>query len=220
MTDLLLHEELLLLALNDEEGSGRSDLAVAGGLLAELSLRAAVVVEKRKRAVMVTVTDAGADASTGDELLDECLEDLRTSKKERTATHWVTKFSQKKDLKHRVAGPLVERGILDENKRKFLFIQYTRYPELNPLPEAEMTERLRNAIEYDHAEPTDRTVALVALADAASLLRNNLDKKMLRARRKHIKELAEGATTAEVVKAAIEATAAAMVVLVAATAAT
>mgnify|MGYP000671848026 CR=1 FL=1 len=138
--ELSIPEELLLLVLDDESGGGRSDLALGGGVLAELVFRGVVVVEQHGRTNEVVV--AGANAAIDHELLAECLEDVRASSKQRNAAHWVNKFSTKKDLKARVATPLVERGVLDERKRKLLFFEFTQYPETNPVPEAELTERL------------------------------------------------------------------------------
>jgi len=208
--ELSIPEELLLLVLDDESGGGRSDLALGGGVLAELVFRGVVVVEQHGRTNEVVV--AGANAAIDHELLAECLEDVRASSKQRNAAHWVNKFSTKKDLKARVATPLVERGVLDERKRKLLFFEFTQYPETNPVPEAELTERLRSAIEHDHITPDARTTALLTIANASGLLTKNLDRAMLRRRRDRLKELAEGDQIAGAVKAAIEAVTTAIVV--------
>jgi len=216
-TGLLLHEELLLLALNDEEGSGRSDLALAGGLLTELVFHGAIEIETNKRKYKVRAAEPAQPIAN--ELLTECLQDITESKKERSAQHWVSKFSTKKGLKHRVAEPLVEKGIVSEKQSKLLFITITRYPELDPGPEAEMTERLRVAIEHD-VTPSDRTVALLAIANAARLLGNNFDKKLLRSHRERIAALSKGSVASEAVRAAIESVQAATVILLASGAAT
>lgn len=215
--DLNLPEELLLLALDDESGAGRSDVALAGGILAELAFHESIVISKEGRRTFVDA--APASTSLADPLLVECHTDIVESKKRRDATYWVQKFGSKRNLKSRVAEPLIERGVLDERKRKFLFIELTQYPELNPIPEAQMTERLRLAIEHDHITPDARTTTLAVVANAAGLLRNNLDKKMLRARKDRLKLLAEGDHISDAVKASIEAVNAAVIVAVTASAA-
>lgn len=218
--DLLLHEELLLLALN-EDGSGRADTAIGGGLLAELAFQGFVTLEEQGRKTIVraqaTTTRTG---DTVDEVLEECLAEVNESSKLRDAAHWVGRFSRLNDLTKRVALPLVERGIIDEGSKRILFFDVARYPERNPVPEALMTERIREAIEHEHMRPTDRTIALVALANASGLLGNNLDKKMLRAQRKRIKTLSEDQEVAAAVKASIDAIVAATVVMIAVSGAT
>lgn len=212
--DLTLPEELLLIALDDESGAGRSDLALAGGVLAELSFVDAIVFTKERRRTFVEVVSSPPVLS--DPLLAECLGDIVDSRKHREAAHWIQKFGAKKNLKGRVAAPLVRRGVLDERKRKFLFIELTQYPESNPVVEAEMTERLQSAIEHDHITPDPRTTALAVIANAAGILRNNLDKKMLRSRKDRLAQLAEGDHVSEAVKSSIAAVNAAVMVAVAA----
>lgn len=210
-TGLLLHEELLLLALNDEEGSGRSDLALGGGLLTELVFHGAIEIETNRRKSKVRVVEPAPPIAN--ELLAECRQDIADSKKERGAEHWVSKFSTKKDLKHRVAEPLVAKGIVSEKQSKLLFITITRYPELDPRPEADMTERLRVAIEHHDVTPSERTVALLAIGNSASLLANNFDKKLLRSQKKRIEELSKESVTSEAVQAGIEGVQTAMILL-------
>lgn len=215
--DLTLPEALLLLALDDEKGSGDAGFALAGGVLAELVFLGVAVIESEGKNAFVKPTATVVPG--GDDVLSECLRDLNDRAAEKPdkpwqANKWVTKFSSKKDLKARIAGPLVIRGVLDEQKRKFLFIETTKYPEVNPVPEAAMTERLRSALEDDHLLPDERTVALLGIANAASLLSKNLDKRMLRSRKKRLKELSEGNHISEAVKAAIAAVNAAVMVAV------
>lgn len=215
---LTIPEELLLLMLDNDSGSGSSDLALGGGILAELVLRRAVRIEHVGKKAIVEAT-ATTLPGPGDALLAECLADIVESSKHRPAGHWVNKFSAKKQLRTRVAERLVAIGVLDEKKRKILFIEITRYPEANPVPEAELTERLRTALELDHTTPDVRTVALLSIADAASLLTNNLDKKMVRSRKDRLKELRESSDVGKAVKASIDAINAAVIVAVAAGAA-
>lgn len=208
-SELTLPEELLLIALDDERGSGRADVALGGAVLSELVFQGVleVVVEGKKSFVQPI---AGA-AAPDNELLAECFGDVVESKKRRQASHWVNKFGMKRDLRSRVARPLVDRGVLDERRRKILFVTLTSFPELDPGPEARMTERLRAAIEHDHVTPDPRTAALVSMANAAGVLSNNVDKKMLRNRKKRLAELSEGEHVGTAVKSALDATNAAIV---------
>ena len=92
-------------------------------------------------------------APLGDPLIDECLAKLAGAKKRAQLQTWVTKFAQTKNLKHRVAEQLAKRRILRIDEDKVLGI-FTRkiYPEVDPQPERELTERLRQAIFSDGAE--------------------------------------------------------------------
>jgi len=107
----------------------------------------------------------------------------------------------------------VAKGIVSEKQSKLLFITITRYPELDPRPEADMTERLRVAIEHHDVTPSERTVALLAIGNSASLLANNFDKKLLRSQKKRIEELSKESVTSEAVQAGIEGVQTAMILL-------
>ena len=113
--DLAIHEQLLLLALRDDEGTlergtGAVGCALAGGLFAELVLRGRIGVDEQKPH-RVTLLDA---SSTGDVLLDECLARVAGAKTSRGAEHWVTRFASFARLRHRIAEALCRRGILRE----------------------------------------------------------------------------------------------------------
>ncbi len=207
-----------MLALDDESGAGRADLAVAGAILAELSFRGAIAIDVEGKKAYVRPVH-GQLPGRPDELLAECLDDITGSAKRRQVGRWVQTFSGKKKLTARVAARLVADGVLSERKRKILFIGLTQYPASNPLPEAELTERMRAALEHDHVTPGPRTVALLTIADAANLLTKNLDRKMVRARKNRLKELGESDQIGQAVKAALDAINAAIIVAVTASAA-
>jgi hypothetical protein len=152
---------------------------------------------------MVTLVDS---TPIGAPVVDECLEKVRTSKRRATAQAWVSKFSGLKNLKHRVAEGLCDRGILNEEDAKVLLL-FTRktYPELDPEPERELVERLRQAIFTDTDDVETRTVVLASLANSAGVLKVAFDKKELKGRKERIERIVNGEVTGKATQEAIQA---------------
>jgi golgi phosphoprotein 3 len=210
---LYLYEEIMLLALRDEEGTVASgamyNYAVAGAILAELLLEGRICIdEPRKRKKLVTLA---GDDPVGDELTDECLERIARAKRRKRPEDWVSSFANIRRLKHRIAAQLCQRGILTADEDKVLLI-FTRkiYPEVNPEPERRIINRLEEAIFTDTDDVDARTVVLVSLAKATNILRVVFDRKELKARRKRVKQIVNGEVMGKAAKEAIEAAQAAM----------
>ena len=212
---LTLPEEVLLLALHDEKGTTRAEsmfpYAIGGAVLAELLMRKRVHLDSSKKRSLHFINGK----ALGDSLLDDCLSMIRESKKPASAQTWVSRFANLKGLKHRLAQQLCDRGILEATEDKVLLVFNRRiYPEIDSRPEAEVVERLRQAIfsETDHLDP--RTVVLVALADAANLLELVFDKKILKGRKDRITRIVNGDIAAQATKEALEAVQVALMVAV------
>ena len=156
---------------------------------------------RRKR--LVTPADT---TPIGDPVIDECLEKVLAAKKPATAQTWVSKFAGLKDLKHRVAEGLCDRGILAEQDAKVLLV-FTRktYPELDPAPEKELDQRLRSAIFTDNDDIETRTVVLASLANSAGVLKAVFDKKELKGRKDRIEQIVNGEVTGKATQEAIQA---------------
>ena len=207
--ELHFYEEIMLLALRDKEGTFAADdmgflYALGGSLLAELLLMRKVSIDQVKKKKKLVQLDSSTP--TGDPILDECLEKLRTARRRGSLNTWVSRFAGIKRLKHRAAEQLCRRGILRADEGKVLLI-FTRkiYPEMDPGPERELVGRLRDAIFTDIDCLDPRTSVLVALADKAGVFKNVFDKKELKARKKRIEEIGEGEMTAAAVKEVVEA---------------
>ncbi len=213
-TDLFLYEEIMLLSLKDEEGTiefgAMYHQGLAGAMLAELLLskRISVVEKGRKKHVHLVSSQL-----FGDPLLDECIALIRDSGKDRNLQHWIQKFSGIKDLKNRAAKQLCKKGILKEDEDRILLVFSRKiYPEVNPEPERNIIDRLRNAIFTDNDDIDPETVVLVSLAETAGLLKNAFDKKELKSRKKRIKDIANGDIVGKATKEAVEAVQAAIMV--------
>jgi Golgi phosphoprotein 3 len=211
---LYLHEEIMLLALRDREGTVFSgtmyNFAIGGAVLAELLMAKRIDVEEVKKRKYARVL---SPAHFDDPLIDECLAKLGGAKRRDQLKNWVSKFANAKNLKHRVAEQLAKRGILRIDEDKVLGI-FTRkiYPEVDPQPERELIERLRQAIFGDGGEIDPRTVVLLSLANSADLLKLVFDKKQLKSRKARIEQVVNGELTGKATNEAIQAMQAAVMV--------
>ena len=210
---LFLYEEVMLLALRDEEGTVASftmyQYAIGAAMLAELLLNKRISVEEGKKKLVNIINST----ALGNSLIDECLEKINKAKRRASLQTWVSRFSGIKNLKHRAAQQLCDRGILRATEETVLLI-FTRkiYPEINPGPESKLIERLREAIFTDNRNIDPRTIVLVSLANSSGLLKIVFDKKKLKGRKARIKEIIDGEVTGKAAKEAIEAMQAAVFV--------
>lgn len=216
LDDLYLHEEIMLLALRDEEGTIASgtmyQYAIGAAVLAELLLNQRIAVDRTVKRKLVNLVSS---KPLGEALLDHCLEKVATAKRRAALKTWVSRFAGVKNLKHIVARQLCQRGILRADEDKVLLV-FTRkiYPEVNPEPERELIEKLRQAIFTDAPDVDPRTVVVVSLANAAGLLKVPFDKKMLKTRKKRIDQIVNGEITGKAAQEAIQAMQAAVMVAV------
>lgn len=189
MPDLLLAEELLLLALDEEKGKDQTfnslDPALAGALLLDLAGDGHLREEG----------DALAPAEESlprEPLLAEALEVIRASDKARKPSYWLSKLPGKlKPLPDRVADRLVERGVLSKERHKVLgLFPDHRYPEVDPAPERALRERLQ-AVLVGGEQPPARTVALLSLMRPYDLVQQVVPKEQRREAKKRAKALTE-----------------------------
>jgi len=209
---LFLYEEILLLALRNEKGtviSSYVDYAIAGAVLAEFLLDGHISVgETKKQQVEVHLTDP-----TGDPVMDECLEKLTSAKKKASLKTWVSRLAGIKGFRGKAAQQLCRRGILRADEDKVLWL-FTRkiYPEINPVPEQKMVQRLRSAILGDEDPLDPRTVVLISLAHGASMLKEGFDANELRARKKRIQQISSGDVIGKATKELVAACQAAVMI--------
>lgn len=210
---LHLHHEITLLALNDLKGTfagGMSIYCVAGAMVSELLLQEKIDASSDKQQI-VRVIDS---ESSGDEILDELISDIRSSPKPKSLKDWVFHASRIPKLQHRIADQLCDMGILhhDEKKILWLFTQHV-YPELDGTAENQLRDRMANVMFDEKVKPDARTAVLISLAHHASLLNNNFVKDELQQHQERIKSLADGDILATgATKSAIDAVQAAIMV--------
>lgn len=190
-SDLRIYEKAMLLILKDKEGTVAVSMythGLAGSILMELFLEQRLELEGKHRVIKVSDTTPLADP-----LLDECLTLIKNSSEERRALHWISTIASLAKLKDRIAGQLCQKGILREDKGKVLFF-FTRkiYPELDPKPEADLVEELRQAIFTDCSSVSAHTAALVAVGNGTGLLVGTFKRKDLKLRKERIDAIVNG----------------------------
>jgi Golgi phosphoprotein 3 len=209
---LFLYEEIMLLALRDEQGTiatGFPEQVVAGAILAELLLEGRIAVEDTRKK-LVNVLDS---KPTGDPIIDECLEKMSTAKRRASLQTWVSRLAGTKNLRHKAAQQLCDRRILRADEDKILFVFKRRiYPEIDPMPEKKIIDRLRDAIYNDHAKLDPRTVVLISLANGSDMLRQTFGRKEIKARKKRIEQIENGELTGKATKEVIAACQTALIV--------
>ncbi|HCO94865.1 MAG TPA: hypothetical protein DIU00_13095, partial [Phycisphaerales bacterium] len=92
---LFLHEEILLLALRDEEGTIASggtmyQYAIGAALLAELLLSKRIEVEQSGKRKLVNLV---SPTLLDEPLVDECLGKVNSAKRRAVLQTWVSRFA-------------------------------------------------------------------------------------------------------------------------------
>lgn len=205
--DLTLYEEIMLLSLRDKEGTmefGTSwNLAVAGAIVAELMLKGHVAaVQERKRTFLEVANASPPD----DVLLAHGLERVRVSRRRETIPTWVSRFANTKNLKNRVASGLCRKRILKEDEGTVLLLFRRKvYPEIDPVPEKELRERMRRAI-FTHGKKVEaRTAIVIALAEGCHILPRIFDKKKLKDHKERIASIVRGDLAGDAAREAVDA---------------
>jgi hypothetical protein len=214
---LSLAEELLLLALDDAEGTIPMAAAqalpygLAGATLMDLTLMGRLTSDGEH----LVVADA---APTGDTLLDQALAAITSAKRPWDCTHWVHALGTGiKGHRERLEERLVERGILHRQEHRILAVlPVTRYPMDDPRPETESRERIRAAV-FDAAAPDARTVTLISLALACRVLDRLFTREERAATRGRVAAIVRGEALGKAVKETVTAINAAVTAAVAAT---
>ncbi|MBK7404815.1 MAG: GPP34 family phosphoprotein [Phycisphaerales bacterium] len=209
---LHVYQELLLLALRDERGTPLGSWgaqALAGGVIADLALAGRISLEGKRAIVHLENAEPMEDP-----VLDAAMLRLAEAKRRAAASTWVQRFATGKTF-HMAAGRLCELGVLRADTEKVLLIFDRRvYPEINPEPEREVVERMREAIFTEREDIDAPTVLLVSIASATELLGAHFPKKELRARKKRIEGLKAGDAVGQAAAKAVEAVRAAIMVAV------
>ena len=203
--NLNLAEELLLLAMNEEKGTVllRAQTAlpygVAGALLIELFEAGLLRLEGKKLV-------APPSGYARDELLEEVLAKVRSSKRVHALKSWVLRMGRSGGkIKKKLLARLVEKRILQREEHRLLwFFPTQHYPEADSRPEYEIRRRMRSAIL--RSGPLDqRTAALISLAYACDLIGLLFEKGERREAKKKAKEISKtqpvGSAVADVVSA-------------------
>jgi Golgi phosphoprotein 3 len=213
--ELRLHEEILLIALREEDGKidGKASFEyrtiMAAAILAELLLlkKLSISIDKSPK---ISVLD---HLPVKNSVLDAALGQISKSKKERTAASWVQKLSSLKGLYEETAENLCDKSILKAQEGTvFFFFDKTYYPELDPRPEQQLIKRLENAIFTDANDIDERTLVLLALLHKSEMLHIPFDKKKIKERKERMESICSGNAAGEAARSVIEAAQVALIV--------
>lgn len=204
-TKLSLAEDVLLLALNDEKGtvlmtaSVALPYALAGAIIVKLIEAGSVRIEDKELV-------AAPRGSARDEILDEILGMIRSSKRTRSLNHWVGKIGRSGGkIKEKLLARLVDKRILGREEHRLLWVFPTkRYPQIDPRPEYGIRERVRSAIR-GMTLPDERTAALISLIHASDLIGEIFEKGERRDAKRRAKEIAKSQPVGSAVAHAVEA---------------
>jgi hypothetical protein len=190
-TKLNLAEELLLLALNEEKGTvllrAQTALpyALSGALLIELVDAGLLRLEGKTLL-------AAPGGTTRDEILDEVLAKVRSSKRTHSLRHWVLRLGRSGGkIKKKLLTRLVEKRILQREEQRLLWIfPMQHFPEADSRPEFEIRRRIRSGILRGRTRD-ERSAALISLACACDLIGVVFEKEERRDAKKSAKEIAK-----------------------------
>lgn len=213
-SNLTLYEAIMLLALCEEKGTMSGmyvEYVTAAALAAELLMLGRIIIdEKNKNKVAVL-----SNEPTGNLLLDEALTMIAASKQQENLKGWVFKLASIKDLKHKVAQALAANGIVSAEKEKVLWLFERRvYPEINPAPEQQLRQAMRDVVLADSNDIEPRIAITIALASSARLLPHVFSKQELKDRKQRIKQLESGELVSKAAKEAVQAIEAAVMIAV------
>ncbi|HZG89225.1 MAG TPA: GPP34 family phosphoprotein, partial [Pseudonocardia sp.] len=162
--DLLICEEMLLLALDEDKGSTTwltGWTALSGGVLVDAIEAAAVAVRD----------DRLYPGSEPEHPLLGRVRAAVAARPDLTLTEWLHRLPAEVDpFLEAVAERLVERGVLTEQHTTIMGIfPTTRFPAADPQPERELRARLRSIL-VEGVEPDPHDQLLIALVEPAGLL--------------------------------------------------
>lgn len=164
-------EEMLLLLLHDEDGSfirvpdWTLRYALSGAVLMELAFLNRIDCDLDKLFVI-------KEESTGDKILDSILKDIVSEKESQAIRFWVERTAVHAEaIREQALRHLIERGILEEKERKFLWVfNSRRYPVVDGTAEKEVKLRIFEVL-FSDVIPDPRDVVLICLAYACGVMK-------------------------------------------------
>ena len=171
-------EEIILLLLNDEDGSFARvpywslNYALAGGILMDLALENRIDTDLDSLILLDSTP-------TGDDLLDSTLAEI-AGDQGRDARFWVERTANRaEEIRERALERLVDRGILEEEENRFLWVfKSRRYPIREGEPEREVKLRIM-AVLFSDEIPDPHDIVLICLADECGIFEKLLSRQEL-----------------------------------------
>ncbi len=186
---MIVSRNYLLMILDEEKGkrysraSTAKDLGLAGAFLMDFFLKGKISIEKKR----VKVIDS---STTGDEILDEIFDIIKTSKKVRKVMDWIEKLARKhKTYSQAFYKRLEEQGILTIKEKKILEIFSThRFYLQRPEVKTILLEQIENTIMHNMRPGAD-LICLLSLLKVSNLIKIYIAKHYRKLAKSKIDEL-------------------------------
>jgi hypothetical protein len=167
---LTIYEELFALSIHEDKGVVISSAArslhpaLAAGILTELAILEKLVVTENHRLRLVDATP------TGDEILDESLEMIQASEKERKLAYWIEGLLPKAEKFHRrLAERLIQAGIIQQEEDHLTWVvPAPEHPDIEASAKYWIKRRLRTIV-LACEEARLRDIALLTLLKAGGM---------------------------------------------------
>ncbi len=184
-------EEILLLMLDDEKGTLPPvpqltlHFVIAGAVLMDLAVRNKLDNDIDSFKILDRTP-------TGEPLLDDVLAKMSAGDSGREVKFWINEIADDgANIVDRGFQRLVERGILAESEKKFLWVMKTRcYPTIDGSVEREVKLRIMNIL-YSDDIPEPRDIVIICLLDACDMFRTLLGPAELARVRDRIDQVAK-----------------------------
>ena len=172
--NITLIEEILLLLLDDEKGTLRPvpqltlHFVLAGAGLMELAINNRLDCDLKS----LTIVN---DDPVGEPILDQVLETVCKEPEQKEVKFWINSIADNgAELVQQGFERLVERGILGESEKRFLWVMKSRsYPMIDGTVEREVKLRIMSIL-YSDEVPDQRDVVIFCLIDACDMFRTLL----------------------------------------------
>ena len=173
-------EEIILLLLDDKGGrfvdtpSMTLRYALAGAVLMDLALEGRIDTDP-ERLFVINPTPLG------DDLLDSTLERIAQCAETHAPIHWIDQTATyASGIHERSLAHLVERGILEQEDGRFMWVfQTRRYPVIDNKTVREVKLRIMGVLFSDEI-PDARDIVIISLSDVCGIFRGILSTRELK----------------------------------------
>ena len=189
MATLNLAEDIVLLLLDDETGKMEDvhvnvmEMLMAGAVLMDLGLKGRLDWDLERLFVI-------DETPTGDAMLDAVLAQVSAETEAMAPKAWIQRIAERgMEIRAAAIDSLVARRIIRVEDTRFLWVFGSRrYPVIDDTEEREAKLRLMDVLLSDTI-PDPHDVALICLADAASVFEVILSERELRQAGKRIEQV-------------------------------
>ena len=186
---LTFTEEILLLMLDDDGlflpiRGGAVEHVLAGAVLMDLAFANRIDTDPQQLLVL-------DGTPTGNPMLDDTLARIASSGETNDTRGWVDTLAREAapGIRQQALASLVERGILETQDAKFLWVfRSRRYPMIDGRVEREAKLRIEDVLLSNDA-PDPRDVAMICLVDACDLLSDIFSEREVERARPRIEQL-------------------------------